>query len=286
MPADILIPLIAAVLYALAAILLKRAMQDGAETWRVAFVCNMVMAVGYQLCWVMRTRPFSESGAMAAALTGCVFFAGQIFTFLALNRADVSVATPILGTKVIWVAGLSVLLAGRTISPHIWMAVFLTATGTAILGYQPGAHPHRVALSIGLALATAGSFAASDVLTLKYAPGWGFGSFVPFMFLVVGALSLGFLPLLKGGNWAPAWLGTGSVMLAIQALGMAFAIATYGHATKTNIAYNSRGLWTIVLIWVIGHWFGNTERNRGAGIMLVRLAGASLLVAAIFIASS
>lgn len=286
LPPQILIPLITAFLYALAIIFLKRALQEGAGPWRVTFVCNIVMALGYQACWAMHTQPFSGSGAAHALLAGCTFFAGQVFTFMALNRGDVSVATPILGTKVIFVAGFSMLLVGRTVSPHIWLAVFLTALGTAILGIQPGTHPGRVAFSIGTALATAGCFALTDVLVQKYAPDWGFGSFVPTMFLVVGVLSLGFLPFMKGTGWAPVWLGPGSVVLAVQALGMAFAIATYGHVTTVNIAYNSRGLWTIAMIWAFGHWFGNTERERGTRTMLLRLAGASLLVTGIFIASS
>ena len=285
LPGQILIPLITAFLYALAVIFLKRALAEGVDRWRVTFVCNMVMALGYQGCWAVHTQPFSGIGAMHAALAGCTFFAGQVFTFLALNRGDVSVVTPILGTKVIWVAGFCVLLAGRTLPPLIWVAVFLTALGAAILGYQPGTHPRHVALSIGTGLATSGSFGLTDVLVLKYAPAWGFGSFVPAMFLVVGALSLGFIPLMKPSEWAPVWLGTGAVVLAAQALGMAYAISTFGHVTTVNIAYNSRGLWSVVLIWAFGHWFGNTERERGTRTMLLRLAGASLLVTAIFIAS-
>jgi hypothetical protein len=109
------------------------------------------------------------------------------------------------------------------------------------------------------------------------------------MFLMVGVLSLGFLPLMRGdkggGGWAPVWLGTGAVLLAVQALGLAFALSTYREATKINIAYNSRGLWSVALIWAFGHWFGNTEREGGTRTMVRRLAGATLLVVAILIAS-
>jgi len=288
MPWVIVLPLISAFLYALAAIFLKRALADGVGRWRVTFGCNVVMALGYQVCWAVHTQPFSAIGAMYAAIAACTFFSGQIFTFLALNRGDVSVVTPILGTKVIWVAGFSMLLAGRRLTPHLWAAVFMTALGAAILGYQQGVHPRRVALSVGAALATSGSFGLTDVLVQQFAPAWGFGSFIPTMFLMVGVLSLGFLPLMrgdKGGGWAPVWLGTGAVLLAVQALGLAFALSTYREATKINIAYNSRGLWSLALIWAFGHWFGNTEREGGTRTMLRRLAGATLLVVAILIAS-
>ncbi len=272
-------------MYALAAILLKRALAAGAGRWRVTFACNMVMAIGYQACWAVHTQGFSGSGAFHAAIAGCTFFAGQIFTFLALNRGDVSVVTPILGTKVIWVAGFSMLLIGTKHSPYLWVAVFATAVGTAILGYQPGVRRRKVVLSIAAAVATSCSFGLTDVLVQKYGPAWGFGSFVPTMFLVVGLLSLGFLPLIREGSWAPLWLGAGSMVLALQALGLAFALTRYQQATRMNVLYNSRGLWSVTLIWAFGHWFGNTEREGGSRMMLRRLGGAALLVAAIFIAS-
>jgi uncharacterized membrane protein len=283
-PPFIYFPLITAFLYALATILLKRALEDGVGAWRVTLVSNLVMAVGYQACWAMRTQPFSAWWAGHAALAGCTFFAGQIFTFLALRRGDVSVVTPILGTKVIFVAFFAILLTGQGHSPHLWLAVFLTAAGTAVLGIQPGAHPRHVAMSIATALATSSCFGLTDVLVLKYAPQWGFGSFIPTMFLCVGLLSLGLLPVLDGTGWSPPWLGAGSVLLAAQALGMAFAITYFGHVTTVNIAYSSRGLWSVMLIWTLGHWFGNTEREKGSRTMLLRLVGASLLVTAIFIA--
>jgi drug/metabolite transporter (DMT)-like permease len=284
--AILLIPLTSAFLYALAAIFLKRALAEGAGRWRVTFGCNMVMAVGYQVCWLARTQPFSGIGMAHATLAACAFFAGQVFTFLALNRGDVSVVTPILGTKVIWVAVFSMLLVGRGHSAHVWAAVIMTAVGAAILGYQRGVHPRRVALSVGAALATSCSFGLTDVLVQKYAPEWGFGSFVPVMFLMVGVFSLGFMPLLRDGSgWAPGWLGPGAVLLAVQALGLAYALSTWGEATRINIAYNSRGLWSVVLIWVFGHWFGNTERDGGTRRMLQRMAGAGLLVGAILVAS-
>jgi len=285
-PGHIIFPLITAFLYAVASIFLKRALEEGTGAWRVTFVCNMVMAVGYQACWALRTGPLGTSGAMHAALAGCTFFVGQVFTFLALSRGDVSVATPILGTKVIWVAGLAVLLLQKTISPHIWLAVFLTAAGTAILGIQPGMHPTRLALSIGAAVASAGAFGLTDVLTQKYAPACGFGNFVPVMFIVVGLLSFGFIPFFKGSGWAPGWLGAGAGLLAVQALGMVYVITFFGHVTTVNIVYNSRGLWSIAIVWLFGHWFGNREREKGTRTMLLRLSGASLLVTAIFLASS
>jgi drug/metabolite transporter (DMT)-like permease len=142
-----------------------------------------------------------------------------------------------------------------------------------------------VVLSVGAALATSCTFGLTDVLVQKYSPGWGFGSFIPTMFLTVGLLSLGLLPLIREGGWAPGWLGAGSALLAIQALGLGYALTRYQQATRMNVLYNSRGLWSVTLIWAFGHWFGNREREGGARMMFRRLGGAVLLVVAIVIAS-
>jgi len=36
-----------------------------------------------------------------------------------------------------------------------------------------------------------------------------------------------------------------------------------------------------VLVWLIGHWFGNTERQLGGTILRWRLIGAALMLGAI-----
>jgi len=68
----------------------------------------------------------------------------------------------------------------------------------------------------------------------------------------------------------------------VQASGVAWGIVNLG-ATTTNVLYNSRGVWSVVLVWWVGHWFGNTERARGPGVMLRRLAGSLLLLSAILL---
>ncbi len=289
-PLCIILPLCSALLYAVAALLLKRALDTGAGPWRAAFVSNMAMMLVQQPFWLLATKPFAWTGVAQAALAGSAFFAGQFFTFLALNRGDVSVATPVLGTKVIFVAALTVLLVGDRLRASWWIAVVLTALGTVLLGWQPRVHPRHVALSIGCGLGAAFSFSLTDILVQKWAPRWGFGNFAPTMFATLGVLSLAYVPFfskrlrdMPAKTWR--WLAPGALLLAVQALGVVFAIASYGHATVVNIAYNSRGMWSIVLVWTVGHWFRNAEREQGHGVMGLRLAAASMLVAAIVLVS-
>ena len=75
----------------------------------------------------------------------------------------------------------------------------------------------------------------------------------------------------------------GAVLLSLQATGIAFSIVAYKEVTLTNILYNTRGVWSVLLVWAAGHWFSNTERSVGGRVMGRRLAGAGLMLLAVFI---
>jgi hypothetical protein len=116
----------------------------------------------------------------------------------------------------------------------------------------------------------------------------GLRAFAASMFLSIAFLSLGLIPLfraplgkLETASWR--WAVAGGVTLSLQATGMAYSIATFHEVTTTNILYNTRGIWSVVLVWVIGHWFDNTERKQGTPIMLRRLFAATLLLVAVLL---
>jgi hypothetical protein len=58
-------------------------------------------------------------------------------------------------------------------------------------------------------------------------------------------------------------------------------IVKFGNATATNVLYSSRGLWSVVVVWAVGHWFSNREQQLGASVLRWRLAGALLMITAI-----
>jgi drug/metabolite transporter (DMT)-like permease len=81
----------------------------------------------------------------------------------------------------------------------------------------------------------------------------------------------------------PAWrpLLGGGLLIAAQGIFLITALARYGEATAVNVVYSARGLWSVLAVWWFGHWFANTERERGAAAFRWRLFGAILLLAAI-----
>ena len=286
LPSPLFIPLASALGYPIAALMLKRATENGAGPWRITFITNGILAACFSVLWFFPAEhSVSAANLGHAFIAALLFFIGQVFTFLALSRGDVSVTTPVLGSKVIFVALFTVLFGAAVVTPAMWFAVLLTAAATALLG--GGGKVQRDALfrSLLYGFSAATVFGLTDVLQQRWVRLWGFTHFAPAMFLWVALLSLTLIPFFRGrlselpaASWR--WALGGGGVLALQAGGIAWAIVYIG-ATTTNVLYNSRGVWSVVLVWTIGHWFGNFERTQGRAVMIRRLCGSSLLLVAI-----
>jgi len=73
----------------------------------------------------------------------------------------------------------------------------------------------------------------------------------------------------------------GTVLLALQAASIAYTLGVYGDATAVNIVYSSRGLWSVIAVWLVGHWFKNEEQHLPRALLRNRFIGAILMLAAI-----
>ena len=71
--------------------------------------------------------------------------------------------------------------------------------------------------------------------------------------------------------------------MGLQAISLVTSVALFGDATSINVIYNARGLWSVLAVWLIGHWFQNTEQNLGGEVMGMRLAGAAMMTVAIVV---
>lgn len=293
-----LLPLGAAFGYACGAIAIKRSLVSGLSGGWVAVGCNLVMALFFQWLWLLPGALETPMQILTPALCGFLFFLGQICTFRALATGDVSVSTPLLGTKVVLVALFSVFLLGKSLPVSWWGASLLSTMGIALISYAPGGSHHRLGAAVGWSLAAAALYALTDVLVQCWVPRVGYTRFAPVMFAVTGLCSLFQLPPLLAhalrsgcpspvspGSWARIagvpWLMTGALLLALQALGIYSAIGLYGSATLTNILYGSRCLWSVLLVWMLGSLV--PDRPPGVDrspLMFRRLVGAVLLLVA------
>jgi hypothetical protein len=175
----------------------------------------------------------------------------------------------------------------RPLPDDIWPAALLATLGVALLNSGGGGREHgHVLFSIVSALVAAAAFALFDVCVQQWAPAWGIGSFLPIMFAMAGLATLGFLPRLEGplaaiprGAWP--WLIGGCLIIAAQSFLIVVTVAIWKEAAATNVVYSSRGLWSVILVWLIGPALGVASARLTGMALACRLAGAALLLAAV-----
>ncbi len=291
-PLFLLLPLASSLIYVWGALSMKRTAQNGAGVWRTTFASNIATALIFApLCLVpVLTPPVTgETPLWQPALIGLAFIVGQVCAMYALSRGDVSVATPVLGTKVIFVAFFDWLILGTRLGTAIWISAAMSAAGIGLLnGGQKASRRHLLATTTA-ALCAAVCYAIFDIMVRRWAPAWGTGRLLPlvFLFSAVGSLALVPLfegPMLKLPKPAIGPLLVGSFMIALQSALLVPTFAVFGQVTKINVVYNSRGLWSVIAVWLVGHWWGNKEMSSGNGVVKWRIAGAVLMLSAIVLA--
>ncbi len=285
-PAHLLFPLASSFGYVFAVLLLKRSAHWGVGVWRTTFISNVAMGLVFSTLLMLGGAGQPPAMLWQPALAGALFFSGQILTFLALHYGDVSVATPVMGLKIVLVAFCSVLMLPDPVPLKWWIAAALSTLAIVLLSRGEARPKHAVGRTVLTAGLAAACFALADVLVQKWAPAWGVGRFLPAMFGVVALLSFGLVPFFSAPlravpRAAWPWLAGGCVLLALQAGSMAYALGVFGDATAVNIVYSARGLWSVAAVWLVGHWFANEEQRLAPAVLRARLIGAGLMLAAI-----
>lgn len=283
----ILYPALAALIYTFSALLLKRSSELGVGLWRTTFVANLVVAALFSLLWLLGGKEV-QVGLLwqPAIIAGCLFF-GQISQFLAIEKGDVSIAVPVFGLKVVLIAFFTPLVIGDSVGIKLWAAALLSVLGVAFLNKKDGDTPPR---NVGITLLAGGAgaifFAMFDVLVQKWGPNWGVGRLLPLIFWINGLFSFSLIfmfkaPLRQVAKGAWPWLLMGSALLGTQSIIFVSVIALHGQATAANVIYASRGLLSVLMVWLVGHWFANQEQHLGSRVLRWRLFGAAMMLTAI-----
>ena len=285
----LLLPPLAGFLYALSSLFLKRGFEEGVGFVRTLFLSNVMMGALIPALLFLQTGPVHWDRIYLPVIGGLLFFLGQAFTFVAIRAGDVSVVTPTMGTKVIFVAIYGSVVFGRELPPVGWLAVVLAGAAVVLLGLTRNRAGSRRAVlaAIGWALVSCSFFAMCDNLVSEWSPRFGQPAFVVVMFLVVSLVSFALIPFfneplgaMPRAAWP--WIGWGSFLLGLQALLLAVAL-TYGDPTVANTLYSSRGLWALVLVVALGPLFGNREGSLPRWVLASRLGGAVLILYAIYL---
>lgn len=285
--ATVVFPLIAALLYAFGALLFKRSSDLGVGLWRTTFIANLIVGAIFSLLWLLPGHEIERELLWQPALIALCLFVGQLAQFLALEKGDVSVAVPIFGMKVVIVAFLTPIITGDVVGAKLWIAALLSVVGITFLNQKEnGKRPQNLTITLLAGGLGALSFAFFDVLVQKWGPNWGPTRLLPCIFWINALLSFGLIfrftsPLSAIPRQGWPWLTGGSVILGTQSVIFVCTLAVYGKATSANVVYASRGLLSVLLVWMIGHWFMNQEQQLGARVLRWRLFGAALMLSAI-----
>ncbi len=302
----LLMPVAASVLYVVGAMFIKRAAQAGFDVWRSSTFLSVSTAIVFALLVPLcplgdlpQPGPDWRQDWWQPSVAAVLFTVGQLLILLAFSRGDVSVATPALGSKSVFVAWFSTLVLQTTLPWQLWASACMSTVAIVFLNLGGASTvTRRQGETTVLALAAAAAFALFDVLVQKWSVAWGPGRFLPVLFGIAAVLSLGLIPLfpqaavasseisnsksetgLRGGKSALFWMLGGALFFSLQLLLLMLSVAR--DAVSVNVVYSLRSLWGVGLVWLIGHWFDNQERHMPARLLGWRMAGAALMTAAI-----
>ena len=256
----LILPFLGAWAFALSGVYFKRAFQEGAKVQRAMILANVSLGLVFLPLLLLEKKPIDWSNWHQPLITGTLFMIGQLTSFIALRVGDVSLVTPVLGSKLIFVAVLDATLAGTGWRMPVVVASLLTTVGVALVGLPGIKHPKKALLTTLLTLGCAFSFACCDISVQKWSEGFGLWNFIPLIFVVLGAESI-LLRWIKlpgveskqviAGHPGP-WL-TGAVLFTgIQSILVTTAIALLHDATRVNVVYSIRGLLASCWWWCLG----------------------------------
>jgi len=280
----LMLPFTASFLFVISNLCSKRAMDLGFGVLQSVFLTVWGMTLFFipLVFWIQGPIPWNE--LWKPCLCGLLRLLAQLTILWIYRKGDVSVVSPVLGSKVLIVSILVVILLGETLTWTIWTAAALAVGALIIMQDFSGRHPHLLQ-SVLLSLLAATLLSLVDVLFQKWSPSMGFPLFGFVTFFASGLFALGLIPFFKKSKSPNFQLGLrwsllASALIGLQAFLFMTAIGIWGNAAKVNIVYSLRGLWSVLLVWMAGHWFSNTEMQAGRSIMIRRLIGAALLFAA------
>jgi len=289
----LLFPLFSSVTFVFGMMNARKAIGRGASAWTGTFFGNLWLGLFWMLVGVCRWEVIPVTEWWRAAVVGLLFFLGQFFTYTAFRFGDVSVATPVFGTKILFVAVLSSFMTGQSISTTVWIAAFVATAGVVLVQSGAGSAGRldriRAVITVLMALSAAFCLSLFDVCLQSWGTGFGALQFLPVMFVSASSFSCVLLPWTDGVatlrfRQALRPMVYATVLMALQALSMTIVLSQFGDATRVNIVYALRGLWAIVFSWFLAQSFEGGEQHVHSSVMVRRAVGAILLTGAVVLA--
>ena len=178
----LILPLLASLLFVCGLIVIKRAGAAGVSSVTTVFCTNVAAAFAFSFVWFMGGDGVRWELWWQPLIIAKLFVFGLGFTFVAIERGDVSLATPIFGVRVVFVA----LLLTATGEQDCLAGVVggrLATLGIGLIQWTGEGNRHHVILTVCLSLAAAVCYAT---LTFLFSDGLhlGAGRFLPHVYWI------------------------------------------------------------------------------------------------------
>jgi len=274
-----------AAIYAIAAVFSKQALSKGAGILRLSFVVNLVFLPLFSVLLFRHELPVDWANIYKPLLAGVFFFAGQVFTFAAIRVGDVSLQTPIMGTKAVFAVVIVAVCGIELVSISMFVAALIAMLAVALLGLS-GDGAERVGASISLAVLSSLFFAGSDVMVGAFADSFGVPAFLFFTFITNTLLSFCLIPFFREPlraipRAAWPWMCISSLLMGAQALLLNYTLGSYQHVAEINILYSTRGLWSVIFGVIAIRIFQRSAENSQSRVYMMRFTGALMMCVAI-----
>ena len=289
-PAYLWMPFIGGILFASSSLSYKQAFSRGARISQAFLANNLFLGAAFLPFAFFEPSHLPWNRAFQPLAAGTCFFAANLLNFRALRAGDVTLVTPLMGAKVLFVAVFAWVFLGATAGVAQILAAAMAAVGIFLLGFTETKGGKWLGPATAYALTSSATFAMCDILMQRWAAAFGVGHFLPLMFLWVMTLSVISVWLnggLKGAEWGQCakWVGLGAAQMGMQAVLIASSISIYRDATGVNIVYSLRGLWGILIVWMLGERVAALESGAlHPWLLWCRASGALLLIAAVIVA--
>lgn len=288
-PLYMALPVVAAIMYAYGSMYFKEASEHGTTVIHNFVVTNWVMALVFVPMIFFDPWPQSPWLWLQPAACAVLFTLGNWLTFAAIRRGDMSIVVPVMGTKAFFVAVGASVCFEKTIDPGLWIAAVLAAIGIYILGRTDRPGSRGLSPTVLLTILGSACFGFADAAIQAWAPAYGSRGFLGTTFLMIGLFSSLLLgaadhPLKEADRQGLRALIIGAGIIALQGILVAISVVGFDNATGVNVVYSSRGLWSVLLIWWIGHRFRAPENDHLPRVFYIRFAGAALMMIAVALA--
>ena len=288
----LLFPLFSSITFVFGMMYARKAIGRGASPFTGTFYGNLWLCLIWLVVGAYRWDVMPVAEWWQPAIVGLLFFLGQFFTYAAFRYGDVSVAAPIFGVKILFVAVLSAWTTGQKTPATVWIAACVATAGIILVQSTPGSRQRhekrKLLITVLTALLAALSLSVFDVLLQSWGKSYGAVRFLPVMFASAAGFSCLLLPWISRVSHLKSTAAlrpmlSATVLMALQAMGMTIALSQFGDATRVNIVYALRGLWAIAFPWMLARAFEGGERDVSRAVMFRRSAGAVLLTIAVVV---